>query len=172
MDHRFPKMNCPRAFIDLAKKMQETFLYIHKNSTAHQVKDLPEIPCVLFEIDFLRLEEVVCNTGTLCNDKDASGFFPKSFAHRSQLRIYRPLKFFINSIIKRSAEIFLEEEPFMETFDDDDKTTTKAPTTTTPTTTVAPDFQCYMCMANANGNITGEYKIATRTVVRISRHEF
>jgi len=83
-------------------------------------------------------EEVVCNTGTLCNDKDASGFFPKSFAHRSQ----------------RSAEVFLEEEPFMETFDDDDKTTTKAPTTTTLTTTVAPDFQCFMCMANSNGNTT------------------
>ena len=44
----------------------------------------------------------------------------------------------------------------MDTFDDDDKTTTKAPTTTTPTTTVAPDFQCYMCMANSNGNVTGK----------------
>ena len=47
----------------------------------------------------------------------------------------------------------------METFEDDDKTTTKAPTTTTPTTTVAPDFQCYMCAANSNGNVTGEYQI-------------
>merc|ERR1712131_522453 len=82
-------------------------------------------------------EEVVCNTGTLCNDKDASGFFPSSFAHRS----------------KRSTD-FLEEESFMETFEYDDKTTTKAPTTTTPTTTVAPDFQCYMCNANSNGNVT------------------
>ena len=44
----------------------------------------------------------------------------------------------------------------METFEDDDKTTTKAPTTTTPTTTVAPDFQCYMCDANSNGNATGK----------------
>ena len=47
----------------------------------------------------------------------------------------------------------------METFEDDDKTTTKAPTTTTPTTTVAPDFQCFMCQANSNGNVTGEYQI-------------
>ena len=60
----------------------------------------------------------------------------------------------------------------METFDDDDKTTTKAPTTTTPTTTVAPDFQCYMCMANSNGNVTGQYKIMSRTNLRISRHDF
>ena len=60
----------------------------------------------------------------------------------------------------------------METFDDDDKTTTKAPTTTTPTTTVAPDFQCYMCMANSNGNITGQYKIMARSNLGISRHEF
>ena len=43
----------------------------------------------------------------------------------------------------------------MDTFEDDDKTTTKAPTTTTATTTVAPDFSCYMCTANSNGNVTG-----------------
>lgn len=83
-------------------------------------------------------EEVVCNTGTLCNDKDANGFFPASFTHRS----------------KRSVEVFIEEKSFLEILEDDDKTTTKAPTTTAPTTTVVPDFQCYMCMANSNGNIT------------------
>ena len=40
----------------------------------------------------------------------------------------------------------------MDRLNDDEKTTTKAPETTT---TVAPDFQCYMCNAQANGNTTG-----------------
>ena len=84
------------------------------------------------------------------------------------------LKSIVNYYNQRSAEVFLEEEPFMETFGDDDKTTTKAPTTTTPTTTVAPDFQCFMCQANSNGNVTGEYQIIcdANFDLRISRHEF